>query len=277
MAKHNYVLLNGLVTQEPRIIRDDDGNYLRAMCSITVIRGERDFGDTIKNLKYDCPVIMTGMPAKVEEIASWHMNDMVEIKGVLTTKEVKKATICKECGHKNVVEGNVVYINPIWMERKENELTKEQALELLQKRCEVSNCLTVIGTLCRDVDVYRGGKGPTTAQYQLAVNRKFRLKDDSAEIRTDYPWVKSYGGIAEDDSKFLKQGSVVFIDGMLQTRDILRTTTCEECGTSYQWQDSAMEIIPYEVEYLQNFITAEEQEAQEKAETERANKLLDQE
>ena len=64
---------------------------------------------------------------------------------------------------------------------------------------------------------------------------------------------------------------------MLQTRDILRTTTCEECGTNYQWQDSAMEIIPYEVEYLQNFITTEEQEAQEKAETERANKLLDQE
>ena len=35
MAKHNYVLLNGMVTQEPRIIRDDEGNYLRAMCSLT--------------------------------------------------------------------------------------------------------------------------------------------------------------------------------------------------------------------------------------------------
>lgn len=275
MAKHNYVLLNGMVTQEPRIIRDDEGNYLRAMCSLTVIRGERDFGDTIKNLKYDCPVIMTGIPEKVEEISSWHTNDMVEIKGVLTTKEVRKATICKECGHRNIAEGNVVYINPIFMERKESGLTKEESLALLQKRCEISNCLTVIGTLCRDVDIYRAGKGPATAQYQLAVNRKFRLKDDSAEIRTDYPWVKSYGSIAEDDSKFLRQGSVVFIDGMLQTRDIIRTTTCDECGETYQWQDSAMEIVPYEVEYLQNFITVEEQEQMEQEQLEHAQKLLE--
>lgn len=275
MAKHNYVLLNGMVTQEPRIIRDEEGNYLRAMCSLTVIRGERDFGDNIKNLKYDCPVIMTGIPEKVEEISNWHTNDMVEIKGVLTTKEVRKATICKECGHKNIAEGNVVYINPIFMERRESGLTKEESLALLQKRCEISNCLTVIGTLCRDVDIYRAGKGPATAQYQLAVNRKFRLKDDSAEIRTDYPWVKSYGNIAEDDSKFLKQGSVVFIDGMLQTRDIIRTTNCEECGENYQWQDSAMEIVPYEVEYLQNFITVEEQELMEQEQLEHAQKILE--
>ena len=275
MAKHNFVLLNGQVLQEPRIIKDDEGNYLRAMCAINVIRGERDSGDTIKNLRYDCPVIMTGIPEKIKEIETWHMNDMVEIKGVLTTKEVKKATICKECGQKNIVDGNVVYINPIFLEKKNSGLTKEDGLAFLQKRCEISNYFAAIGTLCREPDVYRAGKGPTVTQYQIAVNRKFRLKDDSAEIRTDYPWVKSYGVTAEDDARFLKKGTVIFLEGMIQTRDIVRTTVCENCGNSYQWSDSVMEIVPYEVEYLQNFISLEEQELKEQQEAEEANKILE--
>ena len=56
---------------------------------------------------------------------------------------------------------------------------------------------------------------------------------------------------------------------------LIRTTTCDECGETYQWQDSAMEIVPYEVEYLQNFITVEEQEQMEQEQLEHAQKLLE--
>ena len=263
MARQNFVLLNGQVLQEPRIFKDDEGNYLTAICAVKTIRGVRDFGDNITHLKYDCPVILTGNPDKIAEIETWHKNDMVEIKGVITTKEIKKVTICEECGATNKIDGTYTYINPIFLERKETGITKEEGLELLRKRCEISNYLMVVGTLCRDVDEFSTDKNLRIAQYQIAVNRKYRLKDSSAEERTDYPWVKSYGENAMDDIKAIHKGSVILIDGMLQTREIVRSSTCCECGHVYKWNDQAMEIVPYQVEYLQNYTTSEEWEKQQ--------------
>jgi len=263
MARQNFVLLNGQLVQDPKIIKDENGAYLRAMCAVKVIRGVRDFGDNISHLKYDCPVIMTGNPERIAEIETWKANDMVEIKGVLTTKEIKKVTICENCQTKNKIDGVYTYINPIFCERKETGLTKEEGLELLKKRCEISNYLLCVGTLCRDVDTYLTDKNLKIAQYQIAVNRKFRIKESSAEERTDYPWVKSYGENAIEDEKALRKGSVILIDGMLQTREIVRSSVCCECGHSYKWNDQATEIVPYQNEYLQNFTTGEEWEQEQ--------------
>lgn len=275
MARHNNASLYGQVLKTPRIITDENGKFVRGMCPINVIRGIRDFGNHINNLKYDCPIIMTGDPEKIAEMATWKLNDMVEVKGTITTKEVNKNTICPQCGHKNSVQGNVVFVNPIYLSARETDLTQEEGLALLKKRVEISNSVTVIGTLCRDVETYTNEKGLTITQYQLAINRKFRLRDDAAENRTDYPWVKSYGDIGEDDSKFLHMGSVVLIDGMIQTREVSRKSVCSECGEEYPWKDNALEIVPYSVEYLQNFITPEEYLKLEEEETQNAiNKVF---
>lgn len=270
MARHNSVILYGQVMKEPRITYDETGKHNRGMCPINIIRGVRDFGNHINNLKYDCPIIMTGDPEKIAEMANWKVNDMVEIKGTITTKEVNKNTVCPNCSHKNSVQGNVVFINPIYLSVRETGITQEEGLELLKKRVEISNSATIIGTLCRDIETYTNEKGLTITQYQLAVNRKFRLRDDAAENRTDYPWVKSYGDIGEEDAKYLHQGSVVLIDGMLQTREVNRKTICSECGTEYPWKDNALEIVPYSVEYLQNYYSQEEYEANEDKKTKEA-------
>lgn len=272
--RHNNVTLYGQVYKEPRILTDANGKYTRGMCPINVIRGIRDFGNHINNLRYDCPIIMTGDPEKIAEMSTWKLYDMVEIKGTITTKEVNKNTTCPHCKEKNSVEGNVVFISPIYLSVRETGITQEEGLELLKKRIEISNCAMIIGALCRDVETYTNSKGLTTTQYQLAVNRKFRLKDDAAEIRTDYPWVKSYGEIGEDDAKFLHTGSIVLIDGMVQTREVDRTTVCPHCGESYNWKDNALEIVPYSVEYLQNFTLPEEYEQKEREEAEEAVKKI---
>lgn len=263
MAKHNNVFLYGQVLKQPRIIKDENGNYLRGMCAINVIRGLRDFGDNITNLKYDTPVIMTGEPEKIAIMETWKVNDMVEVKGSITTKEINKSTICKHCGQKNVTPGNAVFVNPIYLSVRETGLTQEQGLELLRKRVEISNCATMIGTLCRNTETFVTNHGLQITQYQLAVNRKYRVKDDSAENRTDYPWVKSYGSIAEEDAKFLQMGAMVYVDGMIQTREVDRVTVCPNCGNDYHWNDNALEIVPYAVEYLQGYILPEEYERRE--------------
>ena len=101
---------------------------------------------------------------------------------------------------------------------------------------------------------------------QIALNRKFRVKEDPPEIKTDFPWVKSQGTGAESDAKFLMKGSSVLIDGMIQTREFMQKTVCEECGQEYEWPDQAMEIVPYCTEYLLNCRSAEEIETMEQAE-----------
>lgn len=275
MARHNNVGLYGQVIKEPRIMKDDNGNFVRGMCAIQVIRGIRDFGNHVNNLKYDIPMIMTGDPAKIAEMATWKLNDMIEVKGTITTKEVNKNTICPKCGHKNSVQGNAVFISPVYLSRRETGVTREEGLELLKKRVEISNTVCLVGTLCREPENYSNDKGLFITQYQLAVNRKFRLRDDAAENRTDYPWIKSYGDIAIDDSKFLKMGAVVLVDGMIQTRDVDRKTVCAACSEEYSWKDNALEVVPYSVEYLQNFITPEEFEAKENQAAEDAiNKIF---
>lgn len=264
MAKHNFVILNGQVLQEPRISRDSEtGEYIRGIGAILTIRGIRDFGNNIDHLKYDSPLIMSGNPEMIKIMATWHKGDMVEIKGAVTTKDVTKSVTCKECGHKNKKKGNVVFVNPIYICVRETGVDEETGQRLLKERCEISNQATLIGPVCREPKTFRTNKGLMITTYQLAVRRKYRIKDDSADIRTDFPWIKSYGNIAINDAKTLKKGSYIFVDGMLQTRELERIQICEKCGTECKWHDSAMEIVPYATEYLRDFYTKEEIEKRE--------------
>ena len=274
MAKHNVVMLYGQVVQKPRIFKNDQGEYFRGMCPLNVLRGVRDTG-YVDKLQYDCPVVMTSNLDLIREMDSWEQYDMVEIKGTIATKEVRKSTPCPHCGHKNIANGNVVYVNPIYMGRREHNITREEGLGLLKKRVEISNQVMVVGTLCRDPEEYQTAKGQSIVQYQLADNRKFHVKEDAPDIRTDYPWVKVYGKNALSDLQSLHTGSVVLVDGMLQHRNIERTSICSECGTEYKWNDSALEIVPYSVEYLQNFVTQTELDEQASKEAESlANQIL---
>ena len=58
------------------------------------------------------------------------------------------------------------------------------------------------------------------------MNRKFRIQTDPPEIKTDYPWVKSYGENAKEDKNRLRVGSEVYIDGCLQARSVQRHAFC---------------------------------------------------
>lgn len=257
MAMQNFVFLYGQVLKKPRIAKDEDGNYVMGMCTLNVLRGLRDTGDSIKQLKYSCPVIMTRNPELVAIMDTWNEGDMCEVKGTVTTREIKKSTTCPHCREKNKKDGNAVFISPIYMSSRETNVSKEQGLALLKQRCEISNQVILIGALCREPEKIELGNDNIITQYQLSVNRKFKIKEDSVDKKTDYPWVKSYGKYAKEDAETLHTGSVILVDGMLQTRDVERTTHCE-CGQSYKWNDAALEVVPFAVEYLKNFYSADE-------------------
>jgi len=258
MAKENVVFLHGQVQIPPKVYVNKNKELTKAIYALKTIRRPYFNGQKVANkLFFDCPVIYTRNVEMIEQSSVLALGDMVDIRGVLCTQEVKKTTICGECGHKNSSLGNMVYVAPIYICRRENEVTPEEGLEFLKTRSEVSNVSMVIGTLCRNPEFYVSEKEKTSAQYQLAVNRRYRIKEDPAEVRTDYPWVKTYGQQAASDAKCLKTGSVVYINGSLQTRDLVRSTVCEKCGNEYTWSESAMEIAPFSTEYLSGCLRPE--------------------
>ena len=76
-------------------------------------------------------------------------------------------------------------------------------------------------------------------------------------MRTDYPWVKSFGEQANQDAVHLQEGATIYVSGAIQTREVARTTICANCGEEYIWKDTASEIVPYSVEYLEGCLFPE--------------------
>ena len=164
-----------------------------------------------------------------------------------------------------------MYVQPIYLEKRETHISEDDYALVLKRRCEISNHALIIGTLCRDPEINRTINGTPITQYQLAIDRKCRVKEDAVDNRADYPWVKSFGEQAEKDYETLRTGSVVFIDGAIQKRDIARTDFCNQCQKEYEWNDWAVEIVPYSIEYMRDFNTLEEIE---KARQEKSNALV---
>lgn len=270
MARHNVVFLTARVLDTPNIRTDANGNYLYGMCYVDVVRGFRKIDDDKKYTRHDRPLIMSAEPEILEKMQTWRANDIVFIKGTVACKSIPKSSVCpnEECitdpNHpeirtKNKIEdGSLVYVNPIFVEKRTHfEDSKDCEAYLVENR-EISNQVYVIGTLCREPKKFKTKKGLVVTQYQIALNRKFRIRSDTPEIKTDYPWVKSYGDTAIEDKMRLDVGSVVAIDGVLQARRVTRKCTCANCGMEYNWEDKAMEIVPYEVEYMRDYKTDED-------------------
>ena len=96
------------------------------------------------------------------------------------------------------------------------------------------------------------------AAYQIAVDRKYYLKQDVPTNRTDYPHIISVGAKAEQDLKCIHKGSMVLVDGMVVTREFRRTVTCPHCGKQFDWPEKVLEVLTFGTEYLADFMTPEE-------------------
>lgn len=261
MPKENVVILYGQMICPPQIYIDKEGTPVRAALSLKVLRrpflGEKNFND---KLYFDCPVISTKNEQLIADISKLEESDMVEVKGVLSTKEVKKVSICPKCQAKVSRSGTSVYVTPIYISKRESGVSPQKGLELLKTRSEISNLTMIIGTLCRDPEYRESENGGRFAQYQIAINRKYRIREDDPTKKTDYPYVKTFGEQALKDSRGLVTGSIVYISGGIQTRSISRKEICENCQEEYVWEERVAEIVPYSTEYLANCVLSEEEE-----------------
>lgn len=272
MPKHNEVRLKGPVIKVTLEDREDGTQEIKVVMG--VIRGYRNVGDGREKVKIDHPIIMSRNKDMIYEMATWSRNDIVEVKGAITSRTLNKQSICPFCKQINVTEGLSVYIEPIFVEKifkLENDAASIQYLNTIR---EVSNEAKVFGNLCRDPKKVKIKNGPTVTQYPLAVPRKYTIREDPPSVDTDFPWVKVYGQNAIDDRNRLKINSTVFIDGLIQTRSINRKADCQFCSKRYEWKDRALELIPYETEYISNYYTEDEAVENEKKRKEQRLKSL---
>ena len=136
MARENFVLLHGQIEVAPKIYQSTGGVLTRAITAIKVLRRPylNENGQVLGGKLYvDCPIIMTGNKELIKQLSEINQGDMADIRGVLTTREVKKSTVCNRCGHKNTAEGNSVFVTPIYLCRREQGLDSAAGFELLKK------------------------------------------------------------------------------------------------------------------------------------------------
>ena len=256
MAKEDTVYLYGRVLVPPNIRIDTDGNYLSGKIILHTVRrsaaskelllqGERRW-DYIAVLSKHAKLIKDRM-ADLEE------GDMVQVKGTLCTYEKIKQFICPHCGEVTSRDGVIIYVDPIFIKRCEIGVSQEEGYRLIEDSEEISNQVKIMGTLCREPQLYENPKNKQMeCDFQIASNRNRHILEDNPEKRTDYPWVKAYGKQAVDYYEALHVNSTVYIDGALQARSVKREFVCEKCGEVFEAVDSAIDIIPYNLEYLKD-------------------------
>lgn len=191
---------------------------------------------------------------------------MIELTGTLATVNTTKPQKCPHCDGTNLVDRMVCYVNPIFIKTEYKGLSAEEGNRDMRRNSEISNRITVIGKACTDPEVFYTDKGQIIVNYQLDIARKYRIKEDADENRHDFPFVKSYGFVADNDRLAISKGALVFVDGAIQTRDYEMSFICQNCGEEYKLIRTATEIVPYSTEYLTGCKTMEEIEEERRQE-----------
>lgn len=223
------------------------------------------------------------------KMLSFKKMDLIDIKGVFSVITINKPSVCEHCHAKNIkYNGCGTVICPIsamkrgnleadyerWKgqcnvyqmltdEERESGVMKDPKLDepipekvLLTHFQEISNQISVIGTVVSEPELLGTEKRPA-CRYRLGVDRKYYIRTQG-DITADYPYVYSFGEQARMDYRHLQKGSLVFVDAFLRNREVKNNMICGTCGEEYQFQDVAMELIPYSIEYLNHYLTDED-------------------
>ena len=77
------------------------------------------------------------------------------------------------------------------------------------------NRALLVGRLTRDPELRRTGSGKAVTSFNLAVERNFKSDDQEADFVNCVCW----GKIAENTERYCSKGSMVSVDGRIQTRN----------------------------------------------------------
>ncbi len=260
MARGNRIYMMGKVMSRPVIKLDKDGEYVSGRLEILTARrsGLSPKSRLAGEARSDIQLIQSRDPYIIEhKIAILEEGDIVFLVGTLSTREVIKKMRCPHCSEiAQQSAGVIVYVDPIAIIKVMTtvDMSDEEVAKFLISNAELSNYALFFGSLVREPR-YAPDFGGTTrreANIQIALNRKRLIPEDGPDKTTDYPYVRAFGKIAEESSKVLHTGSEIYIEGAIETRQIVLKKICPECGQDFEVDSTAVEVVPYSVEYINN-------------------------
>lgn len=80
------------------------------------------------------------------------------------------------------------------------------------------NKVTLIGRLGQDPEIRYTNEGAAIANISLATSETWKGKDGQKQEKTEWHKVVIFGKLAEIAGEYLKKGSLVYIEGKLQTK-----------------------------------------------------------
>jgi len=81
------------------------------------------------------------------------------------------------------------------------------------------NKVLLIGHLGRDPEIRYTPNGLAIATFSLATSEAYTTKDGNRETRTEWHRIVAFGRLAEVCGEYLNKGSMVYVEGRLQTRE----------------------------------------------------------
>ncbi|HEY2119250.1 MAG TPA: single-stranded DNA-binding protein [Candidatus Acidoferrum sp.] len=81
------------------------------------------------------------------------------------------------------------------------------------------NKVILVGRLGKDPEVRFTSGGQAVANFSMATDSSYKDKSGERQKRTEWHKIVVWGKQAEIAQKYLKKGSLIFVDGRLQTRE----------------------------------------------------------
>src|SRR6516225_3442007 len=91
------------------------------------------------------------------------------------------------------------------------------------------NKVILVGRLGRDPETRYTGGGQAVANFSVATDESYRDKNGERQKRTEWHKIVVWGKQAEIAQQYLKKGSLIFIEGRIQSRE---------------WQDKEARSVP---------------------------------
>jgi len=117
----------------------------------------------------------------------------------------------------------------------------------------MSNSVTLVGNLVEDPELRFTPSGVAMARVKLAVNRRYRDRDDQWQEETSFFGGTCWREVAENISESLSKGDRVFITGRLRQRSWETNTgekrydievVIDEIGPSLRWATAQVTRTP---------------------------------
>ena len=102
------------------------------------------------------------------------------------------------------------------------------------------NKATLIGRLGQDPEIKTFSGGASVTNFSIATSEKFKNKAGEQQEKTEWHNIQSWGKLGEICGQYLKKGSLVYIEGRIETREYEDKNNVKKYATSININEMKM-------------------------------------